>query len=154
MSRTDTAKRIVNASPAAIYRAFIDPEALVQWLPPDGMSGQMLAFDPRPGGRYCMTLRYEDASIAGKSGGNEDTVEARFVDLIPNERIMQAVDFVSDDPRFAGTMTMSWILTPRGQATEVSIIAENVPPGISKQDHDEGINSSLANLARFVEGGS
>ena len=98
------------------------------------------------------SLPYDDATIAGKSVGNEDIVEARFVDLVPNQRVVQAVDFVSDDPRFAGTMLMNWVLTPLGNETEVRIIAENVPEGISKQDHDEGLTSSLENLARFVEG--
>lgn len=149
--RTDTASRRIKASPAAIYRAFTDPAALVTWLPPEGMSGEMFEFDPRPGGRYRMALRYGDPALAGKSGGNEDVVEARFVALEPDRRIVQAVDFVSDDPLFAGTMIMSWILEPLGKETQVSIVAENVPPGIAKADHDEGLRSSLENLAQYVE---
>jgi uncharacterized protein YndB with AHSA1/START domain len=149
--RTDRASRQIKASPHAIYRAFTDPAALVVWLPPDGMSGEMFAFDLRPGGHYRMALRYDDAAIAGKSGDNADVVEARFLDLVPDEKVVQAVDFVSDDPQFAGTMIMSWVLVPHGAETEVQIIAENVPPGVSKADHDDGLRSSLENLARYVE---
>jgi uncharacterized protein YndB with AHSA1/START domain len=148
--RTDTASRNIKATPAALYQAMITAKALEQWMPPAGMTGEMTEFDPRPGGRYRMILRYEDTTISGKSGGNEDIAEARFVELVPDQRTVQAVDFVSDDPRFQGTMTMSTLLTSLGDETEVRFVAENVPEGISKQDHAEGMNSSLENLARFM----
>lgn len=152
MSRTDSASRIVDATPEAVYAAMAEPEALVAWLPPKGMTGHFTAFDLRPGGHYRMVLRYEDASIAGKTGHGEDEVSARFLDLVPGALIAQAVDFVSDDPAFAGTMVMNWILRPVPEGTEVTIRAENVPSGISAEDHAEGLASSLKNLARFLEG--
>jgi len=71
MSRIDSATRIIEASPEAVYAAMTTAEALAAWLPPDGMSGQMLEFDPRPGGHYAMVLRHDDGAAAGKSGGNE-----------------------------------------------------------------------------------
>ena len=150
--RTDSGSRVIRATPAALYQAMVTASALEQWLPPKGMTGEMSEFDPRPGGHYRLILRYDDATIAGKSGDNSDEVEARFVELVPNQRVVQAVDFVSDDPRFAGTMTMSWLLTPLGTETEVKIIAENVPEGISRAHHNEGLTSSLENLAKFVSG--
>ncbi len=152
MSRTDTASRNIRATPAALYQALVSAKALEQWMPPKGMTGEMVEFDPRPGGRYRMILRYDDASISGKSGGNEDIAEARFVELVTNQRIVQAVDFVSDDPGFQGTMTMSTLLTSLGDETEVRFVAENVPDGISPADHAEGMHSSLENLANFVGG--
>ena len=152
MARTDTASRNIRATPAALYQALVSARALEQWLPPAGMSGEMVEFDPRPGGRYRMILRYDDASISGKSGSNEDIAEARFVELVPDQRIVQEVDFVSDDPSFQGTMTMSTLLTSLGDETEVRFVAENVPEGISAADHAEGMNSSLENLAKFVAG--
>jgi uncharacterized protein YndB with AHSA1/START domain len=150
--RTDSARRIIKASPKALYQAFVTAAALERWLPPLGMSGEMLEFEPRPGGHYRLILRYDDAGISGKSGDNADIVEARFVALEPDRLVVQAVDFVSDDPQFAGTMIMSWVLTPLGDGTEVAIIAENVPAGISAADHAEGMASSLDNLAAYVEG--
>ncbi|KKB86259.1 ATPase [Devosia limi DSM 17137] len=150
--RTDRATRIIKASPPAIYRAFVTAAALERWLPPSGMSGEMVDFDPRPGGHYRLVLRYDDAGISGKSGANADIVAARFVTLEPDRFVVQAVDFVSDDPQFAGTMTMRWVLTPLGDGTEVAIIAENVPAGISAADHAEGLASSLDNLAAYAEG--
>ena len=77
--------------------------------------------------------------------------EVRFVEIQPDTRLVQAVDFVSDDPSFVGTMTMTWELRPAGAATLVEIRAENVPVGISPEDHAVGMASSLSNLAAFVE---
>lgn len=149
--RIDTAARLIRATPTQIYAALTSAEALVQWMPPEGMTGEMQVFDPRPGGLYRMVLRYDDVSIIIKSGGNEDIAEARFVELIPDERVVQQIDFVSDDPTFSGTMMMSTLLTSHGEQTEVRFVAENVPEGIRPEDHAEGMNSSLENLARFVE---
>lgn len=66
-------------------------------------------------------------------------------------RLVQEVEFVSDDPAFAGTMSMTWQLTPAGEATRVDFIADHVPDWISAEDHAVGLASSLANLAAFVE---
>ncbi|NJM83498.1 MAG: hypothetical protein HC844_14400 [Tabrizicola sp.] len=80
-----------------------------------------------------------------------NVVDARFVDIVPGVRVVQAVDFVSDDPAFAGTMTMTWAVTATGTGTEVEIRADDVPDGISAEDHAEGLASSLANLAAYLE---
>ena len=69
-------------------------------------------FDARPGGTYRLVLTYVDASAArGKTGADSDIVEARFVELVPGTRVRQAVDFVSDDPANAGTMSITWELS-------------------------------------------
>lgn len=80
-----------------------------------------------------------------------DTFEGRFVELAPGERIVEEIDFVSDDPAFAGTMTITTIFQPVSGGTEVTVVCENVPEGIQERDHQAGIASSLANLAAFVE---
>ncbi|MDG4769316.1 SRPBCC domain-containing protein [Solwaraspora sp. WMMD792] len=76
---------------------------------------------------------------------------ARFVDIVPGVRVVQAVDFVADDPAYAGTMTMTWEATAVDGGTRVAIRAEDVPAGISAADHAAGLASSLANLATYVE---
>ena len=148
--RTDSASRLIKASAEKIYRAFVDPDAWVRWLPPHGMTGEMHHFDPRPGGTYRMTLNYNGAG-AGKSSAETDVVKGTFVEFVPNDRVVQKVEFESNDPAFAGTMTMSWSLAAAEDGTEVTITAENVPPRISKDDHDAGLRSTLENLAAFVE---
>lgn len=131
----------------------MDPQALVQWLPPDGMTGEVLAFEPYEGGRYKLVLRYDqsDHPAPGKTTEGSDVVEADFVELRPGERIVQLVEFQSDDPAFAGEMTMTWSFDPVEGGTEVTVSAHNVPPGIRQEDHETAMNLTLANLARFVE---
>jgi uncharacterized protein YndB with AHSA1/START domain len=152
MTRTDTASRVIPAAPARVYAALVDPEALTAWLPPEGMSGRFERFDARAGGSYRLRLTYADASTRrGKASADADVVEARFVDIVPGVRIVQAVEFVSDDPAYAGTMTMTWEVTAVDGGTRVDIRADDVPAGISAEDHAAGLASSLANLARYVE---
>jgi uncharacterized protein YndB with AHSA1/START domain len=139
------------APPKRVWVALVDPEALLAWLPPSGMTGRFERFDARPGGSYRMVLTYADPSGAlGKSTADSDIVEARFIDIVPGQRVVQAVDFVSDDPAHAGTMTMTWELTAADAGTRVDIIAEDVPDGISAEDHAAGFASSLAKLAAYV----
>lgn len=122
------------------------------WLPPAGMTGRFERFDAQPGGSYRLVLTYSDASGApGKATVDSDIVEARFVDIVPGVQVVQAVDFVSDDPAYAGTMTMIWEVTAVEAGTRVDIVAEDVPDGISAEDHAAGLASSLTNLAAYVE---
>jgi uncharacterized protein YndB with AHSA1/START domain len=152
MTRTDSAARLIAASPDRVYEALVEPEALLTWLPPDGMSGRFDHFDARPGGSYRLVLTYTDASAArGKATRDSDVVDARFVDLVPGARVVQAVEFLSDDPANAGTMIMTWELAAADGGTRVDIRAENVPAGISAEDHAAGLASSLANLAGHLE---
>jgi hypothetical protein len=87
----------------------------------------------------------------GQGECDSDIVEARFVDIVPGERVGQAVDFVSDDPAYAGTMTMTWEVAAVDAGTRVDIVADDVPDGISAEDHAAGLASSLTNLAAYVE---
>lgn len=152
MPRTDTGSRVIAAPPEQVYDALVDREALTEWLPPEGMTARFERFDPRPGGSYRLVLTYRDApGAAGKSTADSDVVEVRYVDIVPGERVVQAIDFVSDDDSFAGTMTMTWDVVAVDGGTRVDITAEDVPDGISAEDHAAGLASSLANLAAYLE---
>lgn len=152
MTRTDTASRVIAAPPDRVWAALVDPDALMAWLPPEGMRGRLDRFDARPGGSYRMILTYANTSTArGKATPGSDVVEARFVDIVPGVRVVQAVDFVSDDPAYAGTMTMTWEIAAVNTGTRMEIRADNVPTGISAEDHAAGLASSLANLAAYLE---
>jgi uncharacterized protein YndB with AHSA1/START domain len=152
VTRTDAVSRVIPASREEIFAALTDADALTAWLPPAGMTGRFDHFEARPGGTYRLILTHADASVGrGKASAKSDIVEARFVDIVPGVRVVQAVDFVSEDPAYAGTVTMTWELTPVGGATRVEIRADHVPAGISSEDHAVGLTSSLANLARYLE---
>jgi len=88
---------------------------------------------------------------ARKSSSSTDVVDGEFLELVPNALVRQRFTFRSDDPAFAGAMVMTWILSPTTTGTQVDLAAENVPAGISPQDHAVGMASSLRNLASYVE---
>lgn len=143
---------MIPASRERIYAALLDPSALEAWLPPDNMRGRVLEFDAWPGGKFRMELTYLDGST-GKTSEHSDITEVTFVELQPGERIVQRVVFNSDDPSFAGTMTMTWSLVETSGGTTVEIRADDVPAGISPDDHTSGLASSLNNLADYLAGG-
>jgi uncharacterized protein YndB with AHSA1/START domain len=143
---------MLNASVSRVFDALVSREALESWLPPGDMTGSFDRFDPKPGGSYRLVLRYANPTTSqGKSSADSDIVEVRYLDIIPNDCVVQAVDFVADDPKFAGTMKMTWTVQEEPGGTRVEIVAEDVPDGISAEDHAVGLASSLANLASFVE---
>ncbi|WAE71560.1 SRPBCC domain-containing protein [Streptomonospora nanhaiensis] len=150
--RTDRGTRTVRASAAAVYRAMTDPGSLEAWLPPEGMTGRMERFEPWAGGGFRMVLTYLDPAAGhGKTSDASDVTDVGFAELVPGERIVQRVAFESEDPAFAGTMTMTWRLAETEDGTEVTVEATDVPRGISQADHEDGLASSLANLAAHVE---
>jgi uncharacterized protein YndB with AHSA1/START domain len=144
---------VIAAPTGRIYAALVDPEALTAWLPPPGMTGVFERFDARPGGSYRLVLTYTDASASrGKATPDTDVVESRFVELVPGVRVVQAVEFVSDDPAYTGTMTMTWELAEVDGGTRVEIVAEAVPDGVAAEDHAAGLAASLVNLEAYLEG--
>ena len=151
--RSDTASRQISASPDTLYRAFVDPTSLMKWLPPSGMTGRALEYDFRVGGRYRIELRHEGEAPAGsgKTTDRTDVTKGRFIELVPGRRITQSVEFESGDPAFAEEMMITWSIEPTPEGAMVRVTAADVPSGISKEDHDAGLRSSLDNLARFVD---
>lgn len=150
--RIDTVSRKINAAPSTLYQSFMDPDILVKWMPPPGMTGKIDYFDPQVGGSYRMTLTYEDAhSLPGKTSEDTDTVEATFVELVPDKKISGTAVFETEDSDVLGEMLMTWYFEEIDEGTKVTIIVENVPVGIPKAIHIEGLSSTLDNLARYSE---
>ncbi len=152
MSHTDTGRKLLSAPPTAVFAALVDADARAQWLPPTGMSGRFEWFDARAGGGYRMVLTYDDLTIAGKSEDNADVVDARFTVVEAPHRVVEEADFVSDDPAFAGTMTMTWSLEPADAGTLVTVTATDVPDGIGSADHVQAFESTLGNLGAYLTG--
>ena len=149
--RTDRAERLIAASPERLFSCWLDPAMLMHWLPPRGMAGRIDLFDPRPGQPFRMVLAYEAPAAQGKSGGAEDVIAGQFVVVDPPRHLAFVSRFDSADPGFQGEMRMDWYFDPAGPATLVRIVASNVPPGISAEDHADGMAASLTQLAELVE---
>ena len=154
MSRASSrTARSIKAAPEKVYAAFMDPDSLLAWLPPDEMTGKIHSFAARKDGGYEMSLFYPETEhqFHGKTAEKEDRVKVRFIDLVPGRRIVEAVTFVSDDPALAGEMRIEITFEPAPEGTAVTFHCTNLPPGLRPEDNDEGTRMSLDQLARFVE---
>jgi uncharacterized protein YndB with AHSA1/START domain len=145
--------RVIRARPEELYQAFIDPVALVEWLPPAEMTGAIHELDARVGGGYRMSLFYppNERVFRGKTAEKEDVVRVRFVELSPSRRIVEAVTFDTTDPAFLGEMTLTATFDEVPGGTHVSLLFTNLPPGLRPEDNDAGARSSLEQLARRFE---
>lgn len=151
--RIDSASRVIKASRRAIYSSFLSGEALIAWRRPTTMTGKVYAFDPRVGGGYRMSLTYgeSDHSQPGKTAEHEDVFSGRFVEMTADERVVEMINFETDDRAFAGSMKMTTSLVDVAEGTKVTIACEDVPDGIGREDHLVGLRMALENLAKFTE---
>lgn len=149
--RTDRAERLIAAPADRLFACWTDPALLVHWLPPPGMAGRVEVFDPRPGQPFRIVLTHEDPHERGKSGGGSDVVAGQFTVVDPPRHLAFASRFAGDDPAFRGEMRMDWHFATEGNGTRVRVVAVNVPPGVSAEDHAAGMSASLAQLAALVE---
>jgi uncharacterized protein YndB with AHSA1/START domain len=154
MTTTKNSKDI-KATQETLYQAFTNPSALIVWLPPGEMKGKIHKFDLRVDGGYEMSLFYplSEQDSRGKSSENEDRFTARFIELIPYKKIVQAINFDSSNHAFLGEMIMETTFEANDSGTKVTILFKNIPPGIRPEDNEVGTELSLENLARYIEEG-
>ncbi len=145
--------RKIAAPASAIFEACTDPNLLVKWRVPDSMRAKIHRFDARPGGRFRMSLTYTDGDRTGggKSTALSDIFEGRFAELVPDERVVELVEFEAGDIRFTGEMRVTTSLVSAEGGTEVTIACEDIPPGISLADNELGTRQSLEKLAALLE---
>ena len=134
--------RVLRAIPERIYRAFLNADAMVKWLPPHGFTGKVQQLDARVGGTYKM-------SFTNFSTGHSHSFGGTFVELVPNERIRHTDQF--DDPNLTGEMQTTIDLKPVSCGTEVSIVQEGIPVVIPTEACYLGWQESLILLAQLVE---
>lgn len=134
--------RVLRAKPEKVYRAFIDPDAMVKWLPPHGFTGKMHQADMRVGGSYRM-------SFTNFGSGKSHSFGGTYVELTPYERIRYTDRF--DDPNLPGQMQVTVTLRPVIGGTDLSIVQEGVPAVIPVEFCYLGWQESLGALAHLVE---
>ena len=144
--------RHIDAPRERIYRLLLDPAAIVQWKVPDGMTAHVHAFEPREGGAIRVSLTYESPDQTGKTSAHTDTYHGRFVRLVPNECVVEADEFETDDPGLRGEMISTITLSDApGGGTDVVGTHENLPSGVSAADNETGWRMALAKLAALAE---
>jgi uncharacterized protein YndB with AHSA1/START domain len=146
--------RHINAPRASVYRALIDARAIATWMVPTGMTSHVHTFDPREGGAIRISLTYDAPTGTGKTTAHTDTHHGRFIKLVPDELVVQTVEFETTDPAISGEMTITISLTDAADGgTEVLAVHDGVPAGVSPEDNETGWRLSLAKLAALVEAG-
>ncbi|MBO4205648.1 SRPBCC domain-containing protein [Micromonospora echinofusca] len=141
----------VRAPRSVVYRLLLDPDALARWRVPDGMRGHVHEFEAREGGFFRVSLTYDVPDGSGKSAPSTDTYHGHFRALVPDEQVVEVLEFESDDPGLTGTMTMTTTLTDADGGTEVAIVHDGLPAGVAPADNEAGTRMALANLARLAE---
>lgn len=144
-------RRHVNAPRATVYRALLDARAVETWMVPTGMTSHVHAFDAREGGSFRISLTYDAPTWTGKTSAHTDTFRGRFVTLVPNERVIEVVEFETTDPALRGEMTITITLTDADGGTDILAVHDRLPPGLSTADNETGWRMSLAKLAALVE---
>jgi uncharacterized protein YndB with AHSA1/START domain len=145
--------RHIRAPRTSVYQALLDPEAVRQWMVPDGMTSRVHSFDAREGGTFRISLTYDLPTTAGKTSARTDTFHGRFVRLVPDTEVVQVVEFETDDPATQGEMTITYRLADANGGTDLLGLHENLPPGVSPADNELGWSMSIGKLAALVEGG-
>jgi uncharacterized protein YndB with AHSA1/START domain len=129
----------------------LDAEDVQQWMVPEEMTSQIDSFDARQGGEFRISLTYDMPTAAGKTTAQSDSFHGRFVKLVPDTEVVQAIEFETDDPAMKGEMTITYALADADDGTELVLLYENLPPGVSPADNELGSRMSLDKLARLVE---
>jgi uncharacterized protein YndB with AHSA1/START domain len=142
MPSTVQFQRVLRTTPDRLYRAFIDPDAMVKWLPPNGFTAKVHHMDARVGGSYKM-------SFTNFSSGRSHSFGGEYLELVPGERLRYVDRF--DDPGLPGAMTVTVSLKKVSVGTELNIVQEGIPDAIPAEACHLGWQESLALLTLLVE---
>jgi len=134
--------RVLRTEPEKVYRAFLDPDAMAKWLPPNGFTGKVHEMEPKVGGVHRMSFRNFTTGKSHSFGGT-------YLELTPNERIRYTDKF--EDENLPGEMQVSITLKKTSCGTEINIVQEGVPEAIPTEACYLGWQESLILLAKLVE---
>lgn len=146
--RSVTVDRVIEAPPERVYEAFVDPDDLAAWLPPEGFSGEVHEFDATEGGSFRMSFNAEVEELESYA----NTFHGTYEELTPGERIVYTESFESDDPGMTGEMTTTVTFEAVPDGTEVTVRQAGIPEAIPPENANEGWIDSLENLADVVKG--
>lgn len=153
MEQTTKNSREIKALPEEVYAAFTNPSALEFFQAPGDMTAKVHHFDHRVGGGYEMSLYYPESEkkMKGKTSDKEDKFTAKFIEIVPNEKIVETIQFDTSSADFAEPMTMEITFEPVDVGTRVTFLFKNIPKGVKPEDNEAGTISTLEKLAAYVE---
>jgi uncharacterized protein YndB with AHSA1/START domain len=150
---TTRSSRHMGVKPSVVYRALLDAAAISKCRVPAGMRGEVHSFEARQGGTFRISLTYDSPTASGKSEAHTDTYHGHFFKLVPNEQVVEVLEFETADPALQGEMTMTTTLVESHGGTDVVVVHEGVPDVVPAADNAEGTRMALDSLAALVEGG-
>jgi uncharacterized protein YndB with AHSA1/START domain len=143
----------IKASRQRVYRALLDPDAVAIWMVPRGMTSCVHAYDAREGGSFRVSLTYDRPDATGKTSAGTDAYHGHFIKLVPNEQVVEVMEFETPNADLLGQMTVTFTLTEANGGTDVLGVHDNVPPGVAAADNEKGWRMALEKLAALVEAG-
>lgn len=142
MPNTVRLHRVLATKPDKVYRAFVEPDALAKWLPPNGFTCTVHTLEAKVGGSFRMSFRNFTTGDGHSFGG-------KYLDLVPGELVRYTDRF--EDPNLPGEIRVTVTLRRASLGTEVSIVQEGLPDAIPVEACYLGWQESLRNLSRLVE---
>jgi uncharacterized protein YndB with AHSA1/START domain len=117
------------------------------------MTSDVHEFNAQVGGAFRISLTYHDPTGTGKTTAHTDTYHGHFVQLVPNEQVIEVMAFETTDPAMQGEMRLTFTLTAVDGGTDLLAVHENLPPGLAPADNEIGWTMALDKLALLVAGG-
>ena len=134
--------RVLRSTPNRVYRAFLDPDALVKWLPPHGFTAKVYSLEAKVGGIFKMSFTNFSAGQSHHFGG-------KYLELVPDQRLRYSDVF--DDPNLPGEMQTTVTIKAVSVGVELNVVQEGIPEAIPVEACYQGWQESLELLAKLVE---
>jgi uncharacterized protein YndB with AHSA1/START domain len=145
--------RHLEASRPRVFAALLEQDAIASWRMPPGMTIEIHHLEPVEGGQFRVSLTYQGATGQGKTSAGTDTYHGRYLRIVPDEEIVEVLEFESDDPGLQGEMVIGYRLADAGAGTELTVVHDPLPPALSPELNELGWNESLDRLEQYLDGG-
>ncbi|MFE3546100.1 SRPBCC domain-containing protein [Nocardia sp. NPDC059177] len=139
----------IHASRAEVYRLLLDADAVKEWMVPDGLTSEVHRFEPEVGGSFSITLIYDEGTSL-----QHDAYYGRFLELIPDRKAVEVIEFVTEMPDMTGSQTVTITLADEDGGTHLEVLHEGVPSGLSLADNETTWRMALRKLTALAERGT
>ncbi|MFD3747017.1 SRPBCC domain-containing protein [Nocardia sp. NPDC058633] len=144
----------INAPRSTVYRLLLDGDAVSVWMVPDGMTSEVHRFEPVEGGSFSITLTYEAPVDEGRTQPQHDAYFGTFRTLVPDEQVIEVLEFVTEKPEMTGAQSVTFTLTDADGGTHLDVLHEGVPAGLGLADNEVAWRMALTKLVALAERGS
>lgn len=149
----------IDAPRSAVYPLLVDGDAVTAWMMPDGIAVEVHRFEAVEGGSFSITLTYDNPADTGRHDAGtvrqqHDAYFGTFRSLVPDEQVVEVLEFVTEKPEMTGAQTVTFTLTDAEGGTYLEVLHEGVPPGLSPAENEISWQLALTKLAALAERGT